>query len=589
MVKKENIKVAILAGGLGTRIRKISGDSPKAMLDVNGNPFLLDRIDFLKKEGFKKIVLLVGYKSEKIKDFFGNGKDFGIEIEYSEEKEPLGTGGAVFNAIDMLGDVFFVINGDTSIDINLNKMFDYHLSKGSDATIALACCEKASKQKGNCFYDFSKKIAGFCEKNDRVFYKDYNLGINTGVYIFKSKVFRNFNSRNFSLEEDLIPSFIKEKRFKLYSYVMNSQIMDIGTISGYEEFIKYKIESGITKRHTIKTIMNTLKISVIIPSYNPDKEKITECIEAINSSSLKPFEIILVDDCSTIDYPDEIRPYCIIIRNQKKSGPAFARNEGAKVAKGDILCFIDVDVKIKHDTLAKISEKFYDRNITAIQTLYSKYTDIQNFSTQYQNLYQHYNFKIINSTYLATLSSYCIAIRKKEFFAVGGFDHNIPNAAWEDEHLGLELYDRGYKILLAKDIIVEHLHYFNFKKLLYRMYMMGRDKVECIVLNPQIIKMPLSKTYHPKNLTISILISPLILLLAMIVMLPFVWVGILLLILIFSLVNFDFFIFIYKNKGSWFTFKSIITYYLVCLSIFLGFMRGGLNVILNKKAWSIIK
>lgn len=329
--------------------------------------------------------------------------------------------------------------------------------------------------------------------------------------------------------------------------------------------------------------MNELRISVIIPSYNPDKEKILKCIGAVNSSSFKPLEVILVDDGSTIDYLDKVRPYCLVLKNESRLGPASARNKGAELAKGDILLFIDTDVKIGQDTLGKISEKFYDRDIIAIQTLYSKYTEISNFITQYQNLYQHYNFKIIRSEYLSTLSSYCIAIRRKEFFEMGGFDHGIRNAAWEDVALGFELYDRGYKILLAKDITVEHLHYFNLRKLLHRMYIMGRDKIACVARNSKTIKMDLSKTYHPKNLIASILISPLILLMPMIAVLPFVWLGSLSLILIFLLVNFNFFFFIYKNKGKLFMLKSIIIYYLVSLSIFFGLLKGVLNVILNSR------
>ncbi len=325
--------------------------------------------------------------------------------------------------------------------------------------------------------------------------------------------------------------------------------------------------------------MEPLKISVIIPSYNPDLGTLMECLNAIYSSSLKPFEIILVDDGSTIKYPDEISFYCRIIRNKTNMGPAYTRNVGAKEAKGDILCFIDSDVKIKPTTLSQIADKFSKTDIAAVQTVYSTFTPVENFISQYQNLYLHYNFKIVKEKYLSTFASHCIAIRKDLFFEVKGFDEEVKTASIEDEHLGTALYSKGYKILLAKDITVEHMDYINFKKLLRRMFIMGREWIEHFIKNPKTREIKLSKTHHPLNLIASILISPLILFFLIFVTLPIVRNFILLLVLIFLLINAHFFIFMQRNKGVNFMIKSIITYYLVCFSIFLGFIKGTLNII----------
>lgn len=327
--------------------------------------------------------------------------------------------------------------------------------------------------------------------------------------------------------------------------------------------------------------MKRVRISVIIPSYNPDLNKLILCLKRIHSSSLKPIEIILVDDGSTKDYTSKIKDYCKIIRNKKNMGPAYARNKGAKEAKGNILCFIDSDVKINQTTLSKIAKKFDYTDIAAVQTFYSKFTPIQNFFSQYMNFYQHYNFRIINHKYISSLSSYCIAIRKDIFFEAGCFDEQVKNSSIEDENLGISLYSKGHKILLTKDIKVEHLAHYSLIKLLKRMFIIGRDRVESLGRNPKIREMKWSKTHHPLNLIASILISPLILTLSLIMMWSISQILFVLVVLTFCIINANFFIFLLKNKGFIFMLKSIITYYLVSLSLFFGAVKGGMNYLIK--------
>ena len=327
--------------------------------------------------------------------------------------------------------------------------------------------------------------------------------------------------------------------------------------------------------------MKQMRISVIIPSYNPDLSKLVLCLKRIHSSSLKPFEVILVDDGSIKDYTNKIKRYCKIIRNKKNMGPAYTRNKGAKEAKGNILCFIDSDVRINQTTLDKIAKKFDDADIAAVQTIYKKFTHIKNFLSQYMNFYQYYNFRIINHKYLSSLSSYCIAIRKDIFFEVGCFDEQVKNSSIEDENLGIALYSKGHKILLAKDIKVEHLACYNLTKLLKRMLIMGRDKVEFLGRNPKTREMKWSKTHHTLNLIVSILISPFILIFFLIMIWSTSHIFFVLIVLIFCIINADFFIFLRKTKGIVFMLKSIITYYLVSLSLFLGAVKGGVNYLIK--------
>jgi len=316
-----------------------------------------------------------------------------------------------------------------------------------------------------------------------------------------------------------------------------------------------------------------LKISVVIPSYNPDLKTLAECLKAIQDSNFKPLEVILVDDGSLIDYPEEIRACCKIIKNQKNMGPACARNIGAKQAKGNILFFLDSDVKIANSTFNKIAEKFNNADIAAVQTIYSKLTPVKNFLSQYQNLYQHYNFKGIRQEYLCRLSSYAVAVKKDVFFEVGGFPEFVKNASIEDGLLGMALYSQGYRILLAGDIQVEHLAYFDIRKLLSRMFILGRDAIIHSRTGKN-KRTELSKTHHRANQIVAILLSPLILVALMTAVLAIGKMFALLFISAFLLINAGFFIFLYKLKGIPFMLKSIIMYYLACLAIFLGFLKG---------------
>lgn len=111
--------VAILAGGLATRLRPITQTIPKALVDVAGEPFVFHQLRLLRREGFERIVLCVGYLGEMLRERIGDGTDFGLEIRYSFDGEKLlGTGGALKRALPMLGREFFVLYGDSYLDIN---------------------------------------------------------------------------------------------------------------------------------------------------------------------------------------------------------------------------------------------------------------------------------------------------------------------------------------------------------------------------------------------------------------------------------------------------------------------------------------
>ena len=111
------MQAVILAGGLGTRLRSVLRDLPKPMAPISGKPFLEYIFQSLGEYGIKEYLLLVGYESEKIINYFKNKKNTGIMIDYSQEPKPLNTGGALLNAWNKLQNEFIVLNGDTFFDI----------------------------------------------------------------------------------------------------------------------------------------------------------------------------------------------------------------------------------------------------------------------------------------------------------------------------------------------------------------------------------------------------------------------------------------------------------------------------------------
>jgi len=125
------MKTIILAGGLGTRLRNIIPEKPKPMALICGKPFLEWQIKLLKKFDLIHLIFCIGYKGEMIKNYFGDGKKFGVYIEYAEEREPLGTGGALKNAKSYVvgEDKFVVMNGDTYLDLDFIDFLEFHNKK----------------------------------------------------------------------------------------------------------------------------------------------------------------------------------------------------------------------------------------------------------------------------------------------------------------------------------------------------------------------------------------------------------------------------------------------------------------------------
>lgn len=225
----------ILAGGFGTRLRSVVCNVPKPLALVNGRPFLEYVIKNAKLMGIKQIILCLYYMKEKIQEYFQDGARWGVQIIYSVEERPLGTGGAVGLLRNVIDSTFCVINGDTYLNLDLQKCLTEHKRKAATATIALTNVKEPGRY-GQVQLDRSSYIKGFVEKSSHGGFQGY---INAGLYLLEPEIFRYIKEDSFvSLEKDVFPVIVSAgKRIAGYPAVKN--FFDIGTPEDYRLFCKW--------------------------------------------------------------------------------------------------------------------------------------------------------------------------------------------------------------------------------------------------------------------------------------------------------------------------------------------------------------
>lgn len=250
------MKAVILAGGLGTRLRSVVYDRPKAMALIAGMPFLEHLIRLLTDQGVTEIIICISHMANQIKSYFGNGSRWGIDITYSEEDIPLGTAGAIKKAEKYIGDTFIVLNGDSYSNLNLQEFLNFHKSKKSNFTLALTKTSEANHY-GNVSLKESK-ISDFSEKTES------NQGvISSGFYIFEPKIFDYIESnKNISLEKDIFPILAKEE--SLWGYVYDGYFIDIGRPETYTKFKDDVLNTLLlSENHRVRDAMNKITKSGI--------------------------------------------------------------------------------------------------------------------------------------------------------------------------------------------------------------------------------------------------------------------------------------------------------------------------------------
>ena len=218
------MEAIVLAGGLGTRLRSVVSDLPKPMAPIGNKPFLEYILKYLQKNGITKVVLSVGYKWETIREYFGNNFK-NMELVYSVENEPLGTGGAIKKALSLCKeDNVFIINGDTFFDV---KLRDLKLEKDSKIQLSLKSMKNFDRY-GCVETNDNGIVTTFTEKGYR---KSGN--INGGIYLISKNIFNEFDlEEKFSFEEFMQNNF---KQLNILTKIFNNYFIDIGIPEDYQK------------------------------------------------------------------------------------------------------------------------------------------------------------------------------------------------------------------------------------------------------------------------------------------------------------------------------------------------------------------
>lgn len=221
------MQAIILAGGIGSRLGNIVKDTPKPFLKVNKNPFVLKLVKRLISQGIKDIIFCLGYKPQKIIDFFGNGSKWRIKVSYVIEDKLMGTAGAIRGAYKKISSSNVVIlNGDSFCYFEIPSLLKHHLLNKADATLSVLKINKPAKY-GLVLFNEKKKVIKFYEKPKNLKKKLYY--INAGVYLIKKKLIKNIDkNKPLSLEKNFFPKILIEKNIQAFILKKN-EFIDIGT------------------------------------------------------------------------------------------------------------------------------------------------------------------------------------------------------------------------------------------------------------------------------------------------------------------------------------------------------------------------
>ncbi len=231
--------LALLAGGLATRLRPITQEIPKAMIDINGKPFIVRQLELLNKNGIKEVIICAGYLGEQIRDYIKDGSGSGMKVEYSFDGDKLlGTGGAIKKALPLLNDVFFVMYGDSYLDVDFREIASYFLRSNKKALMTVL--------KNNGQWDKSNVVF----KNGRIInydkkyfvpemnYIDYGLGI------MRKSVFNDIKDNEVVDLADIYKYLVNEDQ--LVGYEVKERFYEIGSFKGIEETREYLLKKIIT-------------------------------------------------------------------------------------------------------------------------------------------------------------------------------------------------------------------------------------------------------------------------------------------------------------------------------------------------------
>ncbi len=222
-----------MAGGSGTRLRPLTCDLPKPMVPILNRPIAEHILHLLRRHGFDEVIATLHYLPDTIRDYFGDGSDFGLRMRYVvEEDRPLGTAGCVKNVANLLDDTFLVISGDSVTDFDLSAAIRFHKQHGAMATLVLRHVPEPMAF-GVVIADERHRIQRFLEKPTTS--EVFSDTVNTGIYVLEPEVLEFLppnETRDFS--QDLFPLLL-EKGIPMYGFVADGYWCDVGSLDAYRQ------------------------------------------------------------------------------------------------------------------------------------------------------------------------------------------------------------------------------------------------------------------------------------------------------------------------------------------------------------------
>lgn len=218
------MKAVILAGGKGTRLMPLTRDIPKPMIKILDKPCLQYIIELLARHGITDIAVTLGYKSEVIMEYFGDGKNLGVNLTYFVEDTPLGTAGSVKSTSNFVSEDFIVMSGDAYTDLDITRAAQYHFASDSVFTVVAKYLEKPVGL-GLIKTDFNNVITEFVEKPA----VPYPALANTGIYIVNKGILQLIPDGFYDFGKQLLPRLVGH----LHAYPCYDYWSDIGTLQSY--------------------------------------------------------------------------------------------------------------------------------------------------------------------------------------------------------------------------------------------------------------------------------------------------------------------------------------------------------------------
>jgi NDP-sugar pyrophosphorylase family protein len=237
-MSSSDLPVALLAGGMATRLRPITEKIPKLLVEVAGEPFFSHQLRLLKSNGLTRIVLCVGYLGDMIVDRYGDGAKWGVKIDYSfDGPKLLGTGGALIAALPKLGDAFYVLYGDSYLPIDYRAVGDFFQRSGKLGLMTVYENRERYDTSNVQFADGEIKIYDKKNKTPAMYHIDYGLGL------FRAAAFDGF-ARNAVVDLAEVQKSLVAKR-QLAGYEMRERFYEIGSHDGLNEL------DGLLRTHQL--------------------------------------------------------------------------------------------------------------------------------------------------------------------------------------------------------------------------------------------------------------------------------------------------------------------------------------------------